>query len=40
MKEVPVAQILHPLGNVQHELDQRLHGDVLQGTEHEEEIIL
>lgn len=29
MKEIPVAQILHPLGNVHHELHQCLHGNVL-----------
>lgn len=29
MEEIPVAQILHPLGNVHHELHQSLHGNVL-----------
>lgn len=37
MKEIPVAQILHPLGYVQHELHQRLHGDVLEGRGEQEE---
>ena len=32
MKEIPVAQILHPLSDVHHELQQCLQGDVLTGV--------
>lgn len=39
MEEIPVAQILHPLGNVHHELHQCLHGNVL-GTKQEERLLL
>ena len=36
MKKVPVAQILHSLGNVHHELQQCLQRNMLGGERHKE----